>query len=119
VAAPTRREPAIWSDPADDAADEAWTRAAMATAEPHAMSYYVGESDLLAAPDRARRCLSEARWPRLREVRTGEIRMLASPIFPRIDCVASPTASVIPPSARSTKQEIVRSTTKARATNYT
>jgi len=33
------------------------------------MSYYVGESDLLAAPDRARRCFSEASWQRLREIR--------------------------------------------------
>jgi hypothetical protein len=58
-----------WSDPADDAANEAWTRAAIATAELHAMSYYVGKSDLLAAPDRARRCFSQASWPRLREIR--------------------------------------------------
>jgi len=42
----------------------------MATAEPHAMSYYVGESDLLAAPDRARRCFTEASWRQLREIRT-------------------------------------------------
>lgn len=44
-------------------------RAAMATAEPHAVSYYVGENDLLAAPDRARRCFSEASGQRLREIR--------------------------------------------------
>lgn len=48
----------------------ACARAAMATAEPHAMSYYVGESDLLAAPDRARRCFTEASWRQLREIRT-------------------------------------------------
>lgn len=58
---------AVWEDPADDAANEAWLRDAVAAVRPAARGRYVGEADLLAAP--AADCYSPGAWDRLASVR--------------------------------------------------
>ena len=55
----------LWDDPAADAANEAWFRAQQARLQPLVTGHYVGESDLLAAPDRARRSFTDEGWRRL------------------------------------------------------
>jgi FAD/FMN-containing dehydrogenase len=61
---------AIWQQPADDAANEAWLRAVMAALEPITVGHYMGEADLTAAPTRAARCYPEPTWRRLQKLRT-------------------------------------------------
>jgi FAD/FMN-containing dehydrogenase len=60
---------AIWDDPAGDALNHSWHRAATAALERSAVGHYIGESDIAAAPARAPRSFSAAAWTRLRTVR--------------------------------------------------
>jgi len=60
---------ATWADPADDAANATWVAATMAELEPVTTGYYVGESDLSAAPNRARRSYTSESWERLSAIR--------------------------------------------------
>ena len=60
---------AIWQDPTDDAANLTWLREARETIGSRIVGNYLGESDLLAAPDRARRSFGEAQWQRLKILR--------------------------------------------------
>lgn len=60
---------AIWDDPADDAANEAWVRESMGELEPLITGFYAGESDLSVSPDRPRRCYPPQKWDRLTEIR--------------------------------------------------
>jgi len=56
---------AIWSDPSQDAANQAWVRTTITSLEPLKVGHYVGESDLTIAPDRAKQCFSPLAWERL------------------------------------------------------
>lgn len=60
---------ATWADPSDDEANAAWMATTMAELEPITTGYYVGESDLSAGPDRARRSYTPAAWERLSAIR--------------------------------------------------
>jgi FAD/FMN-containing dehydrogenase len=60
---------ATWADPSDDAANAAWMATTMAELEPITTGYYIGESDLSAGPDRARRSYTPAAWERLNAIR--------------------------------------------------
>jgi FAD/FMN-containing dehydrogenase len=62
---------AVWEDEHDDAANVAWSNALVADLEPLASSFYVGETDLLANADRARRSFTEPNWNRINELRTA------------------------------------------------
>lgn len=60
---------AIWERSEDDAANIAWHRAAIAALDKYAVGHYVGESDIVASPDRAARSYSPANWERLKTLR--------------------------------------------------
>jgi FAD/FMN-containing dehydrogenase len=60
---------AIWERPEDDADNSAWHRATIAALDKHAVGHYVGESDIVASPDRAARSYSPANWERLKKLR--------------------------------------------------
>lgn len=60
---------AIWDDPSDDEANEAWIRATMGQIEPWITGFYVGEADLSVSSDRPRRCYPAEKWQRLAEIR--------------------------------------------------
>jgi len=60
---------AVWDDPRQDAANTAWLREAMARVEPHGTGHYIAETDLTAAPSRARRSFTADDWQRLRSLR--------------------------------------------------
>ncbi|MEV6230031.1 FAD-binding oxidoreductase [Saccharopolyspora shandongensis] len=60
---------AVWQERADDAANRAWLRETMAALEPVTVGHYVGEADLTAEPERARRCYTEQNWQRLQALR--------------------------------------------------
>jgi hypothetical protein len=60
---------AFWPDSRDDDRNAGWVQRVMRVADTHAAGYYVGETDLLASPDRARRCFSRASWQRLVDLR--------------------------------------------------
>jgi FAD/FMN-containing dehydrogenase len=62
---------AVWEDEADDAPNVAWSHALVADVEPLASSFYVGETDLLASPDRVRQSFSESNWLRINELRVA------------------------------------------------
>jgi FAD/FMN-containing dehydrogenase len=62
---------AVWEQEQDDAANVAWSKALVADLEPLASGFYVGETDLLAGPDRARRSFAEPTWLRINELRTA------------------------------------------------
>jgi FAD/FMN-containing dehydrogenase len=60
---------AIWRDQTLDEANLRWLRETIGAAEPLGAGYYVGETDLLAAPSRARRSFTPAAWERLQALR--------------------------------------------------
>jgi len=60
---------AIWQDPSEDEANEAWIRSTMSRIEPWITGFYVGEADLSVDPDRPRRCYPLEKWQRLTEIR--------------------------------------------------
>lgn len=55
----------VWQSPGDDAANQAWVRAGTERLMPVTVGHYVGETDLTAHRDRARRSFAEANWERL------------------------------------------------------
>jgi FAD/FMN-containing dehydrogenase len=59
----------VWSDPAADEVNRGWVRAMGEALRPLASGCYVGEADLDAGPDAARRSYSDAAWRRLAAVR--------------------------------------------------
>jgi FAD/FMN-containing dehydrogenase len=60
---------AIWERPEDDAANAGWHRAIVAALDQYAVGHYIGESDIIAHPDRAERSYSQASWQRLKSLR--------------------------------------------------
>ena len=60
---------AIWERPEDDALNAAWHRATIAVLDRFAVGHYVGESDIVAEPERAERCFARASWQRLQSLR--------------------------------------------------
>lgn len=60
---------AAWQDPAHDQANVSWLREAMGRVVPLGVGHYVAETDLLAAPSRARRSFTPDTWERLQAVR--------------------------------------------------
>jgi FAD/FMN-containing dehydrogenase len=60
---------AIWERPEDDDANAAWHRETIAALDPFAVGHYVGESDIVADPARARRSFADANWHRLQALR--------------------------------------------------
>jgi FAD/FMN-containing dehydrogenase len=60
---------AIWERPEDDAANSAWHRATIAALDKYAVGHYVGESNIVASPERAARSYSPANWERLKALR--------------------------------------------------
>ena len=60
---------AIWEKPADDAAHAAWHREMLASLDPFAVGHYVGESDILSDPARAKRSFARKNWQRLQALR--------------------------------------------------
>lgn len=55
----------VWNDAAQDAANQAWGRTAIASLEPLTVGHYAGTADLTIAPDRAKRCFSPSAWDKL------------------------------------------------------
>lgn len=62
-------EYAIWTDPATDAANQAWHAGVMALIDPHRVGRYVGEADLTRSRESARECYAPEAWDRLRALR--------------------------------------------------
>ncbi|WP_433170428.1 FAD-binding oxidoreductase [Actinoallomurus sp. CA-150999] len=62
---------AIWADRSEDEANLRWLRQAMEAVEPLGVGHYVAETDLPAAPSRARRSFTPAAWERLAAVRAA------------------------------------------------
>jgi FAD/FMN-containing dehydrogenase len=60
---------AIWERPEEDAANAGWHRAIVAALDQYAVGHYIGESDIIAHPDRAERSYSQASWQRLKSLR--------------------------------------------------
>jgi FAD/FMN-containing dehydrogenase len=60
---------AIWERPEDDAANAAWHRETIAALDRFAAGHYVGESDIVAQPERAERSFAPANWQRLQSLR--------------------------------------------------
>jgi FAD/FMN-containing dehydrogenase len=60
---------AIWERPEDDGANIAWHRATIAALDKYAVGHYVGESDIIASPQRAARSYSAENWQRLKALR--------------------------------------------------
>src|SRR5688500_12944609 len=60
----------IWRSESDDVANRTWVANAAAAVRDVAAGHYVGEADLTAASDRARRCYSPAAWDRLRALKS-------------------------------------------------
>ena len=60
---------AIWGDRKDDASNIAWHEAVMKVLEPFAIGHYIGESDIVATPSRARHSFAPANWQRLHALR--------------------------------------------------
>lgn len=60
---------AVWKHQRDDAVNVEWSRQLIAELEPHASGFYVGETDLLASADRARRSFAEPNWLRINDLR--------------------------------------------------
>lgn len=59
----------VWSEARDDAPNQTWLRAAQAALAPRATGHYIGEVDLEASPDRARRSFTPEAWQRLEDLR--------------------------------------------------
>ncbi|MGW2826702.1 FAD-binding oxidoreductase [Streptomyces sp. NPDC001443] len=62
---------AIWDDPAADAENTRWLRDTMHIVEPYGTGHYIAETDLTAAPSRARRSYTPAGWERLRRLKAA------------------------------------------------
>jgi FAD/FMN-containing dehydrogenase len=62
---------AVWDREEDDLENLDWSRSLVAEVEPLASGFYIGETDLPAGEDRARRCFADANWPRIAELRTA------------------------------------------------
>ncbi|MGW2915267.1 hypothetical protein ACWC9X_33155 [Streptomyces asoensis] len=60
---------AVWDDPRQDAAHTGWLRDAMHRVEPLGTGHYIAETDLTAAPSRARRSFTADDWQRLTSLR--------------------------------------------------
>lgn len=60
---------AIWTDPATDAANQAWHAGVMARLDPHRVGRYVGEADLTRSRKSASECYAPEAWKRLRTLR--------------------------------------------------
>lgn len=60
---------AIWEDPSEDDANEAWIRSAMGELEPWITGFYAGESDLSVSPNRPSRAYPAQKWERLAATR--------------------------------------------------
>jgi FAD/FMN-containing dehydrogenase len=60
---------AVWDQEEEDSSNIAWSKALVADLEPLASGFYVGETDLLATPDRAARSFAEPNWLRINELR--------------------------------------------------
>ena len=60
---------AIWERPEDTIANTAWFREMISALDMFAVGYYVGESDIVAEPERAERSFVRANWQRLQELR--------------------------------------------------
>jgi FAD/FMN-containing dehydrogenase len=60
---------AVWERREDDAANIAWHRATIAALDQYAVGHYVGESDIIAHPERAARSYAPANWARLQALR--------------------------------------------------
>jgi hypothetical protein len=58
-----------WEHARDDAANLAWLDRARSALRGRSCGHYVGETDLYAAADRARRCFSPAAFARLEALR--------------------------------------------------
>ncbi|MBA2703845.1 MAG: FAD-binding oxidoreductase [Blastocatellia bacterium] len=58
-----------WNDAEHDAANRAWVRSTIASLEPLKVGYYVGESDLTVAANRAQQCFSPSAWGKLIELK--------------------------------------------------
>ena len=59
----------IWNDAAQDAANRTWVRDTFASVDPMKVGYYVGETNLAAAPHRAEQCFSPAAWAKLNRLK--------------------------------------------------
>jgi FAD/FMN-containing dehydrogenase len=59
---------ATWTEPEDDGPNVEWVRRSISGLSPWIGGHYVGESDLLAQPDRIRKSFSPANWERLQRV---------------------------------------------------
>jgi len=60
---------AIWERPEHDQANTAWHRAMITALDQYAVGHYVGESDIVAHPERAERSYSKPNWERLKRLR--------------------------------------------------
>ena len=60
---------AIWERAADDASNAAWHREMLASLDPFAAGHYVGESDILSDPARAKRSFARKNWQHLQALR--------------------------------------------------
>jgi FAD/FMN-containing dehydrogenase len=60
---------ALWDDPADDAANQAWVRRIDAALAPFRAGRYVGEADLAAGPERRADCFTADALERLESLR--------------------------------------------------
>lgn len=69
---------AIWQDPAHDQANIRWLRETVGKVGPLATGHYIAETDLPAAPSRARRSFTPGTWERLR---TGRARWDPDGVF--------------------------------------
>ena len=59
----------IWSDAAEDAANQSWVRSTTTSLDPLKVGHYVGEADLTISPDRAKQCFSPAAWKKLNQLK--------------------------------------------------
>lgn len=60
---------AVWDDPGQDAVNIRWLRQTMRSVEPLGTGHYIAETDLTAAPSRARRSFTPDAWRRLRSLK--------------------------------------------------
>lgn len=60
---------AVWKDPKDDAACEAWHQQTVDALAPLAVGHYVGEANIGGNAKRAARCFSPEAWERLQSLR--------------------------------------------------
>lgn len=59
----------VWDDPDDDEANERWHHETLKSLEPITCGHYMGETDLLASPNRAAESLAPGVWQRLQAIR--------------------------------------------------